>query len=172
MARIVYVHTIAQQLRGEQTLLPAWWPAIADGVHRAGGSPAPVTDVTRSVQAALRALSRSKFFARVALRALIFDLKQVSGYLLDPAIRQAARDRVAATVTSETLDPAPRDGRGVWPGWDTVVWTNIVDHGDVVRLEKDLRPRFGDRVRNAVVHNGAHAHDLTDQAIRGGLDVR
>lgn len=286
MARIVCVHGIAQQLRGEQTLLQAWWPAIADGVRRAGGDTVPASDtamafygdlfrppgeqlgvgdpfyvaedvlpglehelllawwryaalvddavppmdadtlvrVPRSVQTALRALSRSRFFARVALRALIFDLKQVSGYLIDSALRQAARDRVAATITPETrvvvahslgsvvayetlcslpdhpvralvtlgsplgianlifdrLDPAPRHGRGAWPGRDTMVWTNIVDHGDVVALEKDLRPRFGDEVRNAVVHNGAHAHDvtayltdvLTGQAIRGGLDDR
>lgn len=57
------------------------------------------------------------------------------------------------------------------------MWTNIVDRGDVVALEKDLRCRFGDRVRNVVVHNGSHAHDaaayLTDRftgaAIAGGL---
>lgn len=286
MARVVCVHGIAQQSRGEQTLLQAWWPAIADGVTRAGGGPVRTSDVAmafygdlfrppgellavgdpfyvaedvrpgieqelllawwrqaaavddsvpppdadtlvrvpRSVQTALRALSRSRFFARVALRALIFDLKQVSGYLLDPRLRRAARARVAATITPETrvvvahslgsvvayetlcemsdhpvralvtlgsplgianlifdrLEPAPQAGRGAWPGRDRLVWTNIVDHGDVVALEKDLRPRFGDRVRNAVVHNGAHAHDaiayLTDelagQAIRGGLDAR
>ncbi|GAB1516871.1 lipase family protein [Actinophytocola sp. KF-1] len=286
MARIVCVHGIAQQLRGEQTLLQAWWPAMADGVVRAGGGPVAISDVAmafygdlfrpsgerlavgdpiyvaddvrpgfeqelllawwrqaalvedavppmdgdtlvrapRSVQTALRALSRSRFFARVAVRALIFDLKQVSGYLLDPALRQEARARVAAVITPATrvvvahslgsvvayealcslpdhsvralvtlgsplgirnlifdrLDPAPRNGRGVWPGSDALVWTNIVDRGDVVALEKDLRPRFGDRVDNAVVHNGAHAHDvtayltdaLTGQAIRGGLDVR
>jgi hypothetical protein len=286
MARIVCVHGIAQQLRGEQTLLQAWWPAIADGVARAGGGPVPAGDVAmafygdlfrppgellgvgdpyyqakdvrpgfeqelllewwrhaaevdarvpppdadtlarapRSAQTALRALSQSKFWAKVALRSLVFDLKQVSGYLLDPQLRQAARARVTAAVTPETrvvvahslgsvvayealcsmpdhpvrafitlgsplgianlifdrLDPAPRAGRGVWPGQDSVVWTNIVDHGDVVALEKDLRSRFGDGVRNAVVHNGAHAHDvsayltdlLTGQAIRGGLDAR
>ncbi len=286
MARIVCVHGIAQQLRGEQTLLQAWWPAIADGVARAGGPPVPAGDVAmafygdlfrppgellavgdplysaedvrpgleqelllawwrqasavddgvpppdadtlvrvpRSVQTALRALSRSRFFARVALRALVFDLKQVSGYLLDPRLRQEARALVAASVTPETrvvvahslgsvvayealcalpdhqvralvtlgsplgirnlifdrLDPTPRTGRGVWPGPDTLAWTNVVDRGDVVALEKDLRIRFGDRVSNAVVHNGAHAHDatayltdpLTGQAIRGGLNGR
>jgi pimeloyl-ACP methyl ester carboxylesterase len=284
MARVVCVHGIAQQLRGEQTLLQAWLPAITDGVTRAGGSPVQASDVAmafygdlfrppgellavgdplygaqdvqpgveqelllawwrqaaavddgvpppdadtlvrmpRSVQTALRALSRSKFFARIALRSLIFDLKQVSGYLLDPELRRAARARVAASITPDTtvvvahslgsvvayetlcelpdhpvralvtlgsplgianlifdrLDPAPQAGRGVWPGPDALVWTNIVDFGDVVALEKDLRPRFGDRLRNAVVHNGAHAHDvtayltdiLTGQAIRGGVD--
>jgi pimeloyl-ACP methyl ester carboxylesterase len=176
------------------------------------------------VQTALRALSRSRFFAGLALRALVSDVKQVSGYLLDPELRRAARERVAASITPDTrvvvahslgsvvayetlcmlpdhpvralvtlgsplgianlifdrLDPAPQAGRGVWPGPDTLVWSNIVDRGDVVALEKDLRPRFGDGVRNVVVHNGAHAHDaaayltdrLTGQAIRGGLDDR
>lgn len=45
MARVVCVHGIAQQLRGEQTLLRAWSPAITDGVIRAGGRPVPADDV-------------------------------------------------------------------------------------------------------------------------------
>jgi hypothetical protein len=77
----------------------------------------------------------------------------------------------------DRLNPAPVDGRGAWPGPDGLVWTNIADRGDVVALEKDLRGRFGERVRNAVVHNGPHAHDatsyltdrLTGMAIAGGL---
>jgi hypothetical protein len=80
----------------------------------------------------------------------------------------------------DRLDPAPRDRLGVWPGSDDLVWTNVADHGDVVALEKDLRPRFGPRVINAVVHNGAHAHavtayltdKLTGAAIAGGLHAR
>jgi len=60
-----------------------------------------------------------------------------------------------------------------------LVWTNVADRGDVVALEKDLRGRFGVRVYNAVVHNGAHAHDatsyltdrLTGAAIARALDA-
>ena len=41
-------------------------------------------------------------------------------------------------------------------------------------MVKDLRGRFGDRVRNAVVHNGVHAHDavayLTDE-LTGRVNV-
>jgi hypothetical protein len=77
----------------------------------------------------------------------------------------------------DRLQPAPVNGRGPWPGSDDLVWTNVVDSGDVVALEKDLRGRFGEKLRNAVVHNGAHAHDatsyltdrLTGLAIAGGL---
>jgi hypothetical protein len=77
----------------------------------------------------------------------------------------------------DRLEPAPVDGLGAWPGPDDLVWTNVVDRGDVVALEKDLRGRFGDRVRNVVVHNGSHAHHaaayltdrLTGAAIAGGL---
>ncbi|WP_199755241.1 hypothetical protein [Amycolatopsis sp. WAC 04197] len=75
------------------------------------------------------------------------------------------------------MDPAPISGLGAWPGSEDLAWTNVVDCGDVVALEKDLRPRFGPRVINMVVHNGVHAHavgayltdELTGAAIAGGL---
>lgn len=278
MARVVCVHGIGNQLKGEHTLLKEWWPALLDGLTRAGGDAEAAGDgamafygdlfrppgetlavgdpvfsakdvepgweeeqllawwraaaeadpavappgadtlarVPGSVQAALRQLSRSKFFAGVALRAMVFDLKQVHRYLTDPGLRAAARDRLLALIEPDTrvvvahslgtvvayealcarphgvralvtlgsplgipnlifdrLEPTP----GAWPGGDDLAWTNIADRGDVVALEKDLRGPFGDRVRNAVVHNGSHAHDaaayltdrLTGAAIAGGL---
>ena len=285
MARIVCVHGVGKQLLGERSLLGDWWPALADGLMRAGADLVSADDVVMafygdlfrpqgellavddpfysaaevepgleqalllawwheaaavdegvappdgdtlvrvpgSVQAGLRQLSRSKFFAGVALRALVFDLKQVSRYLQERDLRCAARARVSALIGPETqvvvghslgsvvayealcampghrvralvtlgsplgignlvfdrLDPAPRDGQGQWPGSEGLVWTNVADGGDVVALEKDLRGRFGDRVRNALVHNGAHAHDatayltdkLTGVAIVGGLNA-
>lgn len=209
----------------EEELLLAWWretarvdpkvaPPGADTLVRAPGS----------VQAALRQLSRSRFFGGLALRAMVFDLKQVSRYLQDPNLRKAARATVAELITEDTqvvvahslgsvvayetlaamlghqvralvtlgsplgianliferLDPAPRDGLGAWPGSDELAWTNISDQGDVVALEKNLRSRFGPRVDNAVVHNGAHAHavaayltdTLTGKAIADGLHAR
>jgi hypothetical protein len=87
----------------EADLLAAWWqeaartdPAVAppDGrtLARAPGS----------AQAALRALSRSRFFAGVALRAMVSDLKQVRRYLDEPAIRVEARHRVTALITGDT----------------------------------------------------------------------
>ncbi len=209
----------------EEDLLRAWWreaarvdpkvaPPGADTLVRAPGS----------VQAALRQLSRSRFFGGLALRAMVFDLKQVRRYLQDQQLREAARAVVGKLITAETqvvvahslgsvvayetlaampghpvralvtlgsplgikelifnrLTPAPHNGLGAWPGTEDLVWTNLADHGDVVALEKDLRPRFGPRVINAVVHNGAHAHavsayltdKLTGAAIAGGLRDR
>src|SRR5262249_38290944 len=146
---------------------------------------------------------RSRFFAGVALRALVFDLKQVRRYLHEPELRAAAQERVLRLVGPQTrvvvghslgsvvayealcasaghgvralvtagsplgirtlvfdrLDPRPEGGVGAWPGSDDLVWTNVADAGDIVALEKDLRGRFGGRVRNALVHNGVHAHD-------------
>ncbi|MCF1650416.1 hypothetical protein [Streptomyces indiaensis] len=210
----------------EQELLLEWWHAAAQS------DPAvvpPVSDTLmatpRSVQAALRALSGSRFFAGIALRSMVFDLKQVHRYLTDPDLRARARSRVIEAIGQDTqvvvahslgsvvayealcawpghrvralitlgsplgipnlmfhrLEPPPLvlggAARGVWPGGDHLVWTNIADDGDVVALVKDLRPTFGDAVRSVRVHNGSHAHDakayLTDalcgQAIAEGL---
>jgi hypothetical protein len=60
----------------------------------------------------------------------------------------------------DRLDPLPRSGMGVWPG-SVETWTNIADQGDVVALYKQLRPLFGEKVRDIEVHNGATAHDVT-----------
>ncbi|MEU7607189.1 hypothetical protein [Streptomyces sp. NPDC041003] len=170
-----------------------------------------------SVQAGLRALSRSEFFAGVALRALVFDLKQVASYLEDAAVRGEAAERVWKAIGEDTqvvvahslgsvvayealsamrghriralvtlgsplgirnliferLRPEP----GAWPGGEDLVWTNVVDSGDIVALVKDLRPAFGDRLCVVEVANGAHAHSaasyltdgLTGAAVAGGL---
>lgn len=209
----------------EQELLLEWWREAARVDPKVAPPEADtLVRVPGSVQAALRQLSRSRFFGGLALRALVFDLKQVRRYLQDPKLRDAARAAVGTLITAETqvvvahslgsvvayealaampshqvnalvtvgsplgianlifdrLDPAPCDGLGIWPGSDKLVWTNVSDRGDVVALEKDLRPRFGLRVINPVVDNGPHAHDatayLTDKvtgaAIAGGLDAR
>ncbi|MFE2219822.1 hypothetical protein ACFW93_49030 [Streptomyces canus] len=288
MARVVAVHGIGQQTRGEQSLRRLWLPALNDGLTRAGATdllaepdlavafygdlfrpegeflavgdpPYTAADVAggfeqelllawwqaaagsdpavvppdadtlvatpRSVQAALRALSGSRFFSGIALRAMVFDLKQVSRYLTDPGLRAGALARVTGKIGQDTrvviahslgsvvayealcarpghqvralvtlgsplgishlilhrLQPSPLSlggrARGVWPGGERLVWTNLADGGDVVALVKDLRPVFGEQVRCAVVHNGATAHDatayLTDQlcgqAIKDGL---
>ncbi|MFI0405730.1 hypothetical protein [Actinomadura sp. 3N508] len=71
----------------------------------------------------------------------------------------------------DRLRPAPgeKDGtvRAHWPG-GVGSWTNITDAGDVVAVVEDIRPFFGDRVRQIRVHNGSQAHDmrayLTDEA--------
>jgi hypothetical protein len=169
---------------------------------------------------ALAALSRSRYFAGLADRLLIGDLKQVHGYFTDAALRSKIRGAVAGTITDDTrvvvahslgtvvayevlcvpvaaaslsfvslgsplglpnlvfdrLQPAPRpsgaDPRGYWPA-RVRNWTNIADAGDVVALAEDLRPLFGDDIRQVRVHNGAHAHDmasyLTDPLTGGAI---
>ncbi|MGW1564475.1 hypothetical protein ACWCQ1_49825 [Streptomyces sp. NPDC002144] len=210
----------------ETELLLAWWQAAAEsdpGVVTPGAD--TLASTPRSVQSALRALSGSRFFAGIALRSMVFDLKQVHRYLTDRDVRAKALARVVDKIGEDTrvvvahslgsvvayealcarpghrvralvtlgsplgipnlildrLQPAPvRLGgrpRGVWPGSQELVWTNLADDGDVVALVKDLRPSFGPHVRCARVHNGSHAHDadayLTDrlcgQAVKDGL---
>lgn len=76
----------------------------------------------------------------------------------------------------DRLEPAPCNGTGAWPG-SIRSWVNIADQGDVVALEKRLGTRFGDRVVDVLVHNGARAHDVrpyltakeTGDAVRVGL---
>jgi hypothetical protein len=87
----------------EAELLLEWWKAaaaaepqvVAPGANTLARAPG-------SVQAALRALSHSKFFGGLALRALVFDLKQVRRYLTDPELRAAARARVTDLIGSDT----------------------------------------------------------------------
>ncbi|MFE3197846.1 hypothetical protein [Embleya sp. NPDC059237] len=101
--------------------------------------------------------------------AMIFDR-------LDPAPASKGPGRFRQVLGKVATDPEPR---GVWPGSRHLAWTNVADGGDVVALEKDLRPWFGEAVINAVVHNGSHAHEatayLTDKftgtAIARGLEL-
>ncbi|MFF1611984.1 hypothetical protein ACFVYA_29720 [Amycolatopsis sp. NPDC058278] len=205
----------------EDLLLAWWWEAARVDPTVAPPEADTLVRVPGSAQTALRQLSRSRFFSGLALRALVFDLKQVRQYLEDQELRAEARATVNKLISAETqvvvahslgsvvayetlaampdhqvralvtlgsplgipnlifdrLDPTPHDGLGTWSGPDHLKWTNIADRGDVVALEKDLRPRFGPQVINAVVHNGAHAHTvtayltdkLTSAAIAGGL---
>jgi hypothetical protein len=55
-----------------------------------------------AVQAALRVLSRSRFFAGVAEHAMIWNLAQVRKYLTEPDVRAGVQERVASAVTSDT----------------------------------------------------------------------
>ena len=76
----------------------------------------------------------------------------------------------------DRLRPPPVNDVGVWPG-NVKQWINIADDGDVVALEKNLSKRFGDRVQDERIHNGATAHDIspyltaeeTGRAIATGL---
>lgn len=87
----------------ERELLLSWWQAAAEsdeGVFPPGLD--TLARTPRSVQAALRALSHSRFFSGIALRAMIFDLKQVRRYLTDDQLRRMARERVAESIGADT----------------------------------------------------------------------
>ena len=59
------------------------------------------------------------------------------------------------------------------------MWTNIADQGDVVAAVEDLRPLFGEQMRQIRVNNSSHAHDMrpyltekmTGGAIAAGLNA-
>ena len=87
----------------ETELLLEWWQAAAAAEPQVVAPGADTLARTRgSVQAALRALSHSKFFGGLALRTLVFDLKQVRRYLTDPEVRAAAQARVIALIGPDT----------------------------------------------------------------------
>lgn len=57
----------------------------------------------------------------------------------------------------DALTPQPRDGRGAWP--NVRRWVNIADQGDIVALQKELAPVFG-QVEDRWIYNGWRAHDV------------
>ncbi|MGY1501308.1 alpha/beta hydrolase [Streptomyces sp. QTS52] len=88
----------------EQELLALWWAAAAEEPQVVGPDAADTLGgVPGSVQAGLRALSQSRFFARVAERMLVADLRQVRRYLSDPVLRAAARGRVTEAIGPDTV---------------------------------------------------------------------
>lgn len=155
---------------------------------------------------------------------MVFDLKQVSRYFTESAIRQEALVRVTNKIDEETrvviahslgsvvayetlfaptnhpvrafitfgstlgirslifdrLNPRPTGDRGSWPGLDDPIWSNVSDEGDTLTLEKDLTPRFRNRIRNILVHNDSQTHHavpcltdrLTGSAVAGGINGR
>ncbi|MGP3635948.1 hypothetical protein ACTU45_21755 [Streptomyces sp. 24-1644] len=90
--------------RFERELLAAWWRAAADSDPEVVPPDADDTlaSTPRSVQGALRALSGSRFFANIALRHMVADLKQVRSYLTDQTVRDNVRDRVTTAIGDDT----------------------------------------------------------------------
>jgi hypothetical protein len=87
----------------ERELVGLFWEEAA----RTDDSVMPPQAETRArtpqiVQRALNALSQSTFFAGVAERALIFDLRQVARYFSDDDLRRAANARIAGKMTADT----------------------------------------------------------------------
>lgn len=87
----------------ERELLLAWWVEAARVDRQVVPSDADsLVRVPGSAQTALRALSRSRFFANVALRAMVSDLKQVRRYLTEPVLRADVRRRVLRLIDEDT----------------------------------------------------------------------
>lgn len=88
---------------GEAELLGLIWQEAARVDQSVRSPDAEVRASTpKSVQAALGALARSRFFAGLAESVFIGALKQVTGYLRDPWVRDEAQKSVDAVVGPET----------------------------------------------------------------------
>ena len=87
----------------EREMLDAWWREAARIESQVPG-PQDATKLwaPQTVQRALNALSHSKFFAGLAERVLIFDLKQVVLYLNNSHIREEAQAQVSKVVGPDT----------------------------------------------------------------------
>jgi hypothetical protein len=91
----------------ERDLLEAWWLESAKVENGRVPDPDELAKgrTPNTIQKALNALSYSRFFACVAERVqewIVADLKQVSAYLLDSAIRQGIRERVVNVVSKDS----------------------------------------------------------------------
>jgi hypothetical protein len=95
-----------QVTEDEHELLTALWEEAARSEPRRVGPPDPNAKTRLatpgSVQAVLRVLAGSKFFAGITESALIGDLKQVRGYIRDAALRDAAQQAVDDVVDTDT----------------------------------------------------------------------
>jgi len=85
----------------EAELLAAWWQEAASTDPSVVTPGAPTLGVMSGVQAALAALSGSRFLAGASERLLIFWLKQVRAYFTQPGIREQIQQRFADTVTAD-----------------------------------------------------------------------
>jgi len=95
--------TAADATEFDQELLAAWWRGAAESDPRVIHPDARALARTPGgVQAALRALSGSAFFAGLADRVMLFDLQQVRRYMTDPQVRRVALARVTEGVGGDT----------------------------------------------------------------------
>ncbi len=87
----------------EEDLLRAWWAeAAATDPGVTGPDARTLARAPGSIQAGLRALSGSRFFAGLAVRVMVGDLKQVARYLSEPGLRTEVRSRVSALIRPDT----------------------------------------------------------------------
>jgi hypothetical protein len=141
---------------------------------------------------------RTEIHERVAM-VITDDTRVVVGHSLGSVVAYeilftlpSRSDQVLVTLGSplglrnlvfDRLRPHPEPdaetgrARGAWP--PVRMWGNVADAGDVVAAVEDLRPLFGEELRQLRVYNGAKAHDmspyltdpLTGQLIAAGLNA-
>jgi len=85
----------------ETDLLLSWARAAAE-LEETRDGPATKARTPMTVQRALRLLSKSAFFDRVADRVVVWNLWQVRMYFLQPRIREEICARVVRTVDDDT----------------------------------------------------------------------
>ena len=87
----------------ERELLEAWWAQAAGSDDNVPG-PGTTTKLrtSKTVQRALNALSKSRFFAGLSERLIIGSIKQVHAYMNDDSVRAEIQERVARSVTRDT----------------------------------------------------------------------
>jgi hypothetical protein len=86
----------------ERDLLEIWYEAAVKDDPSLGPPEGALGSGQVAAQVMLERLLRSRTFARVAQRALIGNLKQVSEFLSNPLVRERVLDRVANEVTADT----------------------------------------------------------------------
>jgi len=86
----------------ERNLLAALYAAALAGDPALGEPTGAMRPGVVSVEFMLARLARSKTFARVAQRAFIRDLKQVTAFLANPAVKQAVLRRVREQIGPDT----------------------------------------------------------------------
>ncbi|MGW5223103.1 hypothetical protein ACWEQA_35075 [Nocardia sp. NPDC004085] len=87
----------------EQDLLAAWWEAAAasdQAVQCPDDQSLGRTSV--SVQRRLEQLTGFRFFAGIAMRSMVGNLKQVRRYFTEPDLREQIRRRVREQITDDT----------------------------------------------------------------------
>jgi hypothetical protein len=95
--------TVEELSEFEQQLLMDWWVEAARADERV---PDPETRTLarapETLQTALRVLSGSRFFAGVAERMMLSNLRQMRLYLTDDTVREAVVSRIAAAIAADT----------------------------------------------------------------------
>jgi hypothetical protein len=86
----------------EAELLEAWWRAAAEADPRVVPPGARTLGPVTGVQAALAALSGSRFLAGTTERFLIFWLRQVRAYFTKPELREEIQQRFAGIIGPDT----------------------------------------------------------------------